>query len=234
MEFYFPVEALSLTIVIFIILGLIISFFCSFIIKEDRILKLIKESKKPRKEPITSKGLAIFCMILLTTGYFLAITSDVNNITYRIIPVTVMVIIATYLLFSQFSIFSLRLIKKNRRFYLKKINILWVSNLFYRVKDNTIMFFLIAITSAMALTAIGGVYAYGRDKEEQINSSFPEAYFIYDDVLNKNEVSSRSNYFVDLLKDKGIDFNRCNGKVKFVNNLESGNEVTIISESYYN
>jgi putative ABC transport system permease protein len=46
---------------------------------------------------------------------------------------------------------------------MKKTTMLWVSNLLYRIKDNTRMFFKITITSTVALSAIGSVYAYWID-----------------------------------------------------------------------
>ncbi len=84
-----------------------------------------------------------------------------NSIAYRIIPVTVVVIIGTYLLFSQLSVFVIKILKKNREFYMNKTKVLWISTLLYRIKDNTRMFFLITITSAMAFTSIGAVSAFG-------------------------------------------------------------------------
>ena len=40
-----------------------------------------------------------------------------------------------------------------------KSNILWISDLIYRIKDNARMLFLVTILSAVAFTAITGVYA---------------------------------------------------------------------------
>lgn len=44
---------------------------------------------------------------------------------------------------------------------MNKTKVLWISTLLYRIKDNTRMFFLITITSAMAFTSIGAVSAFG-------------------------------------------------------------------------
>lgn len=139
--FYIPIKAMIITFNAFLILGIVNSIFCSFIIKEDMVLRLLKGTKKPKTEPKASTILAIICIVLLTIGYYLSITSSIKTIAYRIIPVTIMVVVATYLLFSQLSVFIIKLLKKNRNLYMKKTSVLWISNLLYRIKDNTRMFF---------------------------------------------------------------------------------------------
>lgn len=233
MEFYFPIQSTIITLIAFVMIGIIISIFCSFIIKEDMILKLLKGTKKPKTEPKTSVFLAGICVILLTTGYYLAITAMEETIPNRIIPVTVMVIVATYLLFSELSVFIIRLIKNNRNFYMNRITVLWVSNLLYRIKDNTRIFFLITITSAIALTSIGGVYAYWRDKETQVNNMFPESFFLYDTYNNKNEVDSKIDFIEKSLKNSSMDYGKVSNEVKFTFPTDGSDELVLITEDTY-
>lgn len=231
--FYIPVKAMIITFNAFLILGIVNSIFCSFIIKEDMVLRLLKGTKKPKTEPKASTILAITCIVLLTIGYYLSITSSIKTIAYRIIPVTIMVIIATYLLFSQLSVFVIKLLKKNRNLYMKKTSVLWISNLLYRIKDNTRMFFLITITSTVALSAIGSVYAYWRDKEDQINRNFPQAFFFSDMYDNKSKVSFKADFIEKLLKNEEIKYSKANNEMKFVIPNGEKDKVVIIGESTY-
>ncbi|WP_027623781.1 FtsX-like permease family protein [Clostridium lundense] len=231
--FYIPVKAMIITFNAFLILGIVNSIFCSFIIKEDMVLRLLKGTKKPKTEPKASTILAITCIVLLTIGYYLSITSSIKTIAYRIIPVTIMVIIATYLLFSQLSVFVIKLLKKNRNLYMKKTSVLWISNLLYRIKDNTRMFFLITITSTVALSAIGSVYAYWRDKEDQINRNFPQAFFFSDMYDNKSKVSFKADFIEKLLKNEEIKYSKANNEMKFVIPNGEKDKVVIIGEITY-
>nr|WP_274600979.1 ABC transporter permease [Clostridium yunnanense] len=231
--FYIPGKAMAITFAAFIIIGIVISASCSFIIKEDKVLSLLKGTKKPRPEPKASVILVTICIALLTVGYFLSITCSEKTITYRIIPVTMMVVVATYLLFSQLSVFIIKLLKKNRSLYMKKTTILWVSNLLYRIKDNTRMFFLITITSTVALSAVGSVYAYWRDKESQVDSSFPQAFFYSNVYDNKAKVDMKTDFIEKLLKNENIHFNKVSGELKFVMPDDGKDEVVIISEDNY-
>ena len=233
LKFYLPVKAMIITFSAFVMIGIVISTFCTFIIKEDKVLSLIKGTKKPRPEPKASVLLAIICVVLLAAGYFLSATSNVKTITYRIIPVTAMVVIATYLLFSQLSVFIIKLLKRNRSLYMKKTTMLWVSNLLYRIKDNTRMFFLITITSTVALSAIGSVYAYWRDKEYQINRDFPQAFFISDAYKNKDKVDLKADFIENSLKAQGISYTKVSDEIKFVIPDGDTEEVVIINEACY-
>ncbi len=114
--FYFPVKAMAITFLAFVLMGILISIFTTFIIKEDEVLNLLKGTQKPKSEPKTSNIIAILCVVLLLGGYYFSITSTMNNIVYRIIPVTVAVIIATYLLFSQLSVFVIKILKRIENF----------------------------------------------------------------------------------------------------------------------
>lgn len=93
-------------------MGILISIFTTYMIKEDEVLNLLKGTQKPKSEPKTSNIIAILCVVLLLGGYYFSITSTMNNIAYRIIPVTVVVIIGTYLLFSQLSVFVIKILKR--------------------------------------------------------------------------------------------------------------------------
>ncbi len=224
--FYIPVKAMIITFSAFIIIAIVMTAFCSFIIKEDKVLKLLKGTKSPRTEPKASVILSTICVILLSAGYFLSISCTKDTIPSRIIPVTIMVIIATYLLFSQLSVFVIKLLKKNRRIYMKKVTVLWVSNLLYRIKDNTRMFFLITITSTVALSAIGSVYSYWRDKEEQVDLNFPQAFFYSDIYENKDKVDKKANFIEASLKNEGMEYTKVSDEIKFV--ITGGNDKKIV------
>ncbi|MDF2503248.1 ABC transporter permease [Clostridium sp.] len=229
LAFYLPVKAMLITFIAFVMIGIVNSALCSFIIKEDKVLSLLKGTKKPRPEPKSSVILVIICIVLLTIGYYLSITASMKTITYRIIPVTIIVIAATYFLFSQLSVFVMKLLKKNRNLYMKKTTVLWVSNLLYRIRDNTRMFFLITITSTVALTSIGAVYAYWRDKEGQINANFPQAFF----CSNREDNKTRADFIESSLKKEGVDYTKVKAEMKIVIPKGYKDEVVVMKENVY-
>lgn len=228
--FYFPVKAMAITFLAFVLMGILISIFTTFIIKEDEVLNLLKGTQKPKSEPKTSNIIAILCVVLLLGGYYFSITSTMNNIAYRIIPVTVAVIIATYLLFSQLTVFVIKILKKNREFYMNKTRVLWISTLLYRIKDNTRMFFLVTITSAMAFTSIGAVSAFWINKEAEVDRNFPQAFFY---ASNKKDYK-KLDFIEDSLKKEGYNYTKVQGQIKSIVSKKNTIPINIINESTYN
>lgn len=228
--FYFPFKAIIITLLAFVLMGILISIFTTFIIKEDEVLNLLKGTQKPKSEPKTSNIIAILCVVLLLGGYYLSITSTMNNIAYRIIPVTVAVIIATYLLFSQLSVFVIKILKKNREFYMNKTRVLWISTLLYRIKDNTRMFFLVTITSAMAFTSIGAVSAFWVNKEAEVDRNFPQAFFY---ASNKKDYK-KLDFIEGSLKKEGYNYTKVQGQIKSIVSKKDTIPINIINESTYN
>ncbi|HDK7157297.1 TPA: ABC transporter permease [Clostridium botulinum] len=228
--FYFPVKAMAITFLAFVLMGILISIFTTFIIKEDEVLNLLKGTQKPKSEPKTSNIIAILCVVLLLGGYYFSITSTMNNIAYRIIPVTVAVIIATYLLFSQLTVFVIKILKKNREFYMNKTRVLWISTLLYRIKDNTRMFFLVTITSAMAFTSIGAVSAFWINKEAEVDRNFPQAFFY---ASNKKDYK-KLDFIEDSLKKEGYNYTKVQGEIKSSVSKKNTIPINIINESTYN
>src|SRR5690625_6765990 len=72
-----------------------------------------------------------------------------------LVPVVLLVTLGTYLLFSQLSVYVIRKLKGNKLLFWKKTNMLLFSDLSYRMKDNARAFFMVAIISTVAFSAIG-------------------------------------------------------------------------------
>ncbi|MFV3012494.1 ABC transporter permease [Clostridium botulinum] len=230
LRLYLPVKAIIITFLAFVLMGILISIFTTYMIKEDEVLNLLKGTQKPKSEPKTSNIIAILCVVLLLGGYYFSITSTMNNIAYRIIPVTVVVIIGTYLLFSQLSVFVITILKKNRKFYMNKTRVLWISNLLYRIKDNTRMFFLVTITSAVAFTSIGAVSAFWINKEAEVDKNFPQAFFYASDKKDYE----KSDFIEGSLKKEGYNYTKVQGQIKSLVSKKNTMPINIINESTYN
>src|SRR5699024_5379479 len=153
------------------------SYFIYFVVREDKVIKLLKGTQKPKPEPKSSPILAILCVLLLVVAYCRAVTVTELELVNRIVPVISMVIVGTKQLYSQLSVFGIKKVKENKQFYNKYINMLCIENLHYKIKDNTRMFFLVTITSAVALTAIGSVYSYWMNILDQVEAAYPQAIF---------------------------------------------------------
>lgn len=262
-DFYFPKEAILITMGSFLLLGIVISFLVGFTIRENQVLKLLKGSRTPKKEPKTSIFFTIMTLILLIGSYYTAATAKVDNLGNLVLPVTTTTIIATYFIFSQFNVFILRSLKNNRIIYMKRVNLIWISNLFYRVKDNVRMFFIITITSAVAFTSIGALYSYMKIEEETTISTNPQAIAYisswfnknndkndensidtqeesdetyYNNVETKNKRNEKNVKFIEsILEKEGIKYTKFTGERKMITDSEDkAYNVTLMPQSKYN
>src|SRR5690554_2650715 len=144
LPFYFPTYAILVTFFSFMLLFLCISFFVSFILRTRKLIDLIKGDKKSKGEPKASIILSILAAILLTAGYITALIVEGLKVLVVMIPVIVVVVIGTYLLFTQLSVYIIRSLKKNTSIFWKKTNMVLLSDLSFRMKDNARTFFIVA------------------------------------------------------------------------------------------
>lgn len=155
LSFHLSYQAISLTVVAFLFLFLCISLFTTFIVRTNKLIDLFQAGKRPKEDPKVSIILSTISAILLFVGYYLAATTTVATITIRMPLVIMMTIIGTYFFYTQLSVFIIKCLQKNRRFFRNKTNMMTVSNLAYRIKDNARMFFIVTIVSTVAFCAVG-------------------------------------------------------------------------------
>ncbi|WP_426940523.1 FtsX-like permease family protein [Bacillus mycoides] len=172
LPFYVPIKAVFTTIGAFLILFLVISMFTSKMVKANKLIDLMKSEEKPKPEPKASKALAFLSVLLIGLGYgcVFYFVLERNFIMPYLLGGVVFVVIGTYFLFSQLSVYVIRVLKKKDTVFFNKTNLLTISELAYRMKDNATMFFMLAIVSAVAFTGIGTCLAMGnKGLTEMIN-----------------------------------------------------------------
>ncbi|EJS68907.1 ABC transporter permease [Bacillus cereus] len=161
LSFYIPVQAVLLTVITFLFLFLIVSLVTFKMVKVTELVELIQAEEKPKPEPKSSILLSLLSLLSIGCGY-ISVFRFISNQSFILLGMGVLlVIIGTYFLYTQCSVYILHLAKKSESFFLKRTNILTFSELIYRMKDNATMFFIVSIVSAVAFTAIGTTAAIG-------------------------------------------------------------------------
>ncbi|HDR7951286.1 TPA: ABC transporter permease [Bacillus toyonensis] len=164
LPFYVPIKAIAMTASTFFILFLLISLFTSKMVKVNQLIELMKSEEKPKPEPKSSWIQAFLSLFFIGTGYgcvFYFVESRMLDASIVLIFGVACTVIGTYYLFSQLSVYILGRLKKNERLFFKKTNLLTISELAYRMKDNATMFFMLAVISAVAFTGIGTCLSIG-------------------------------------------------------------------------
>ena len=162
LAFYFPLKAMLVTAMSFVVLFLLISLFTSKMVKMNELVELIKSDEKPKTEPIVSVYISLLVLILLGAGYsavhhsIAAVNYMTLNQLFLLVGVgVVFIVFGTYFFFTQLCVYVLHTLKNRETTFFKRTNLIVISELMYRMKDNARTFFIVTIISAVSFTAIG-------------------------------------------------------------------------------
>jgi len=227
LSFYFPTMALVITFVSFIVLFLCISIFVTFILRTKKLVTLIKGNKIEKGEPKASIFFTVIAIVLLTSGYTIALKVDAKQVVFAFIPVVLLVTIGTYFLFTQLSVFVIRRLKSRKFIFWKKTNMLLFSDLSYRMKDNARVFFMVAIISTVAFTAIGTLIGVNSYLTKEMRQANPISFIYFgeeDEDILKIE---------DTIDEHHITIEKANIELTYFE-LGDGEHELIVSEQTYN
>lgn len=178
LSFYWPVKAIVLTVSCFVALFMAISLFTLLFIRKNRVLELLKGSSKPKREPKASIWLSILGVILMTVGF---VVLGKGTLSPKVLIIAAFSgISSTYLFYSQLSVLIIRLLQRNRKRVWRGTNLLWISEISYKLKDNARMLFLVTVVTSIACISAGFVLAVDQDNKQQfLNNKFAFSYKVY-------------------------------------------------------
>ncbi|EPD88376.1 FtsX-like permease family protein [Paenibacillus sp. HGH0039] len=193
LTFYMPVLAIVTTAAAFVLLFGVVALVTSRIVKAGRLADLFQSDEKPKPEPAPSRLLSVLAIVLILAGY-----GVVMFYVYRyfhsfwlLFAGVGLVVAGTYFLFTQLSVYALKSLKRRDRVFFKRTNLLVLSQLAYRMKDNATMFFMITIVSAIAFTGIGTVLAMNHPGLKEMENPYAFTYKTDLSVQKEKEVVSR-------------------------------------------
>lgn len=192
-------QAIVNTIIVFTVLTAITSIHGYRLIYRFKLIELFKAEKEGEKEPKTSIITAFISVLLIGIGYWLALqnlfVSEVwRKLGFLITPLVILVtvILGTYLLFSTFTVYLLKLLRKNKHHFWNGINIISTSQLLYRLKGNARTLTIIAVLSATTLTAVGTAYSFYYNNRSNAELSNPNSMmFISKDKNVSTQIGER-------------------------------------------
>ncbi|MGW8822796.1 FtsX-like permease family protein [Paenibacillus lautus] len=229
LPFYFPLESLIVTATAYAVLFLLIALFSSFMLRKGTLLALVKAEESPKPQPKASPWLAVLAVLLIGTGYGMVLVFAILQIfnLFLLLGGVIFVIIGTYFLFTQFSVFFMRYLQKKERFFFRRTNLLTISELLYRIKDNAVMFFLVSVISASAFTGIGTTLAIGDPGLSAMENPYAYTYTMNDENADKG------NRHLDMIREElkkgGFQY-----KEAEVTPIFSDNGINLIKLSEYN
>ena len=186
-SFYLPTKAIIITIVVFIILFILTGPFTLKLINKKGMLDLLKGDKKPKAEIKPSKIKGILGIVLILISYALVLFGNRLGLNIGMYIIATMSIIGIYLFFSQFTVLLLTNIKKKEDVYKKKTNMLLISNLVYKMRDNAKLLFIITILLSGTLISLSVSNTIVETQGQSSKSNFPMVYSYFSNEGNPNK-----------------------------------------------
>lgn len=231
LPFVLSSPTLLLTIGAFLVLFFCISLFTTILLKVNKLIDLFQAGEKPKKEPKVSILLSLLSAILLIASYYLAATATMQSLLWRMLPVIGMTIVGTYFFFTQLSVFMTKLLQKNRSLFWKRTNLVTISSLSYRLKDNARMFFMVTIVSTVAFCAIGTL-ASMNVMNKQVEADYP-AEISYLALDNSPMQKQNIQQIEKELKERNLKYTIHQTPIKVVEVAKSNQKLDLISFSDY-
>ena len=240
-SFVISPKALIVTTISFLLVLNIISLMMSFKIKNSNIAELLKGSRVPKKNPKFSKFKAVLSILLIAGSYVAAVMSKAY-IVFTMIPIFIVVVVGTRLLFTQFSVYFTDKLINSRHVFYKGINMITLSQIIYKLKDNAKVMFITSILSGVTLATAASVYSLQQVSLDGIRNNEPNDIAVMeqgvnshnviaegkiDEILSRNKLEVINREKINLLKAENCDVKKNpNKKVHYSNN-------TILQQAAY-
>ncbi|MGX5529004.1 ABC transporter permease [Bacillus toyonensis] len=212
-EYKFAVStgAIGKTILYFGIMFLLVIIFNVFVISKYKIIDLIIASKKNEevkfKNPIIHLMVFILCVISLGYAYktILKIGFRIDNPMFLL--AIILGILGTVLFFFSLSGFILYIVKKNKKIYLKELNIFIIKQINSKVNTNFLSMSLICLMLFLTIGILSTGISFKQATEEGLEQVTPfdasvRLYNVsqnnHEDTLNKikSKISKNEKYIV--------------------------------------
>ncbi len=227
---YFPERAALLTAAGFAAIFVAVAILAPLFVSSRQAIELLKGVRKPRPEPKASAWLVGLGLVSLLGGYLLALLTVA--IPYEVYVIGLLVALGTYLFYTQVSVFGLKRLKSRSSFFYRGLNLLWISDLVYRLKDNARLLFIVTMVSAAAFTAMASSYALSQTLYEEFSASSPFAFNYFSSADNVDE-ARHTEIIERSLREEGFAFTRASAPLLVKQTGRGWRMMAILPESGY-
>lgn len=240
-SFGISLDAIVNTFIVFLMISLFTSFRAYRLIYRFKLIELFRAEKEGEKVPKISLIAALTSIILITLSYWLGYQPPTNNIQVltNLLLFLFCIVLGTYLLFRFLTIYLLRLLQNKKTSYYKGTNLVGISQLIYRINGNARTLTMIALLSAVTISAISVGYSFYYTNEKQAEKEAPFSYMhistseSVDKQIEDVIQSDREHSFIGQMD---IPVIHVNGEVSspLLQDYLKNGPIKIISENTYN
>lgn len=170
--FHLSPEAVLITFTMFTLIFALISLLTQRGLGRKAVAAVLREAVKPKRPPVLSGWRAALCLLAFGAAFALAAGWVDVNPNQSLLWVMLLLGVGSFLLIGQAGVGLLRLLQRNRAVYWRHINLITLSQLAYKVRDNARILFMVSMLSTVAMFAVGILYhAYQRSEEQAVRDN---------------------------------------------------------------
>lgn len=149
-------------------------------IRVSNPIELLRGGNVGEREPKTRWLMTLLGIVTLCAGYYIAITTrtGMEALLWYFAAVG-LVIVGTYCLFTAVSIFVLKALRKNKKYYYRTSHFIGVSGMLYRMKQNAVGLANICILCTMVMVMLSGTLSLYLGTGDMVNERYPGDVNVY-------------------------------------------------------
>ena len=172
--FYISWDGMAQTAALFAVLLAAALLFNLNKVRVSKPIELLRSGNVGEREPKTRWILTLLGVATLGWGYYIAVTTQTGvDAIVKYFQAVGLVIVGTYCLFAAVSIFVLKALRKNKRFYYQTSHFIGVSGMLYRMSQNAVGLANICILCTMVMVMLSGTLSLYLGTEDVINEQYP-------------------------------------------------------------
>lgn len=172
--FYISWDGMAWTAVLFLLLLAVTLLVNLNKVRVSKPIELLHGGNVGEREPKTKWFMTLLGIVSLGAGYYIAVTTRTGMdaiVTYFL--AVGLVILGTYCLFTAVSIFVLKALRKNKKFYYQTGHFIGVSGMLYRMKQNAVGLANICILCTMVMVMLSGTLSLYLGTADMVKEQYP-------------------------------------------------------------
>ena len=235
-EFVFSKDACIKTCIYFAVMYIAVMIFNTFTISRYKLINLLNASKKNEQIKIKNLWVCILVFIIgvVILGYaYYKVTGGVNELSTAdtILPIILMGIVGTILVFWSVSGFILKLVQLRKNIYLKDVNMFVLRQLHNKINTTVVSMSIICLMLFMTITILSSALSLNNTMRKDLEDTTPVDLNLYktanlpeNEKMSKVQIEDSRKTMIQTLEDNGFDMTKLKDVVEIP--IYATNELT--------
>ena len=219
-EFVFSKDACIKTCIYFAVMYIAVMIFNTFTISRYKLINLLNASKKNEQIKIKNLWVCILVFIIgvVILGYaYYKVTGGVNELSTAdtILPIILMGIVGTILVFWSVSGFILKLVQLRKNIYLKDVNMFVLRQLHNKINTTLVSMSIICLMLFMTITILSSALSLNNTMRKDLEDTTPVDINLYktanlpeNEKMSKAQIEDSRKTMLQTLEDNGFDMTK--------------------------